>query len=40
MKEIPAPGAYEVIPSKTADRVRGPTFGISRKYYEKVLIPK
>jgi hypothetical protein len=38
MKEIPPPGAYF---ENTADiRSKGPTFGISHKFYEKVLIPK
>jgi hypothetical protein len=38
MKEIPPPGAY--FDAKTDIRAKGPTFGISHKYYEKVLIPK
>jgi hypothetical protein len=38
MKENPPPGAYFDIGSE--GRTKGPTFGISHKYYEKVLIPK
>jgi hypothetical protein len=38
MKEIPSPGAY--FESKSELHMKGPTFGISHKYYEKVLIPK
>ena len=38
MKENPAPGAYEALPGH--DDKKGKTFGISYKYYEKVMIPK
>jgi hypothetical protein len=37
MKENPAPGAYDSEPSKYD---KGRTFGISHRYYDKVLIPK
>ena len=37
MKENPAPGSYD---SACDIRNKGPTFGISRKFYEKVMIPK
>ena len=42
MKENPAPGAYMDYHSTTTNdfRPKGPTFGISYKYYEKVTIPK
>jgi len=41
MKEIPAPGAYFGETGKgSITRPRGPTFGISHKFYEKVTIPK
>ena len=43
MKENPSPGAYfDEHSSNTADsfRLKGPTFGIAHKYYEKVTIPK
>ena len=42
MKENPPPGAYFEHHSKTNNefRPKGPTFGISHKYYEKVTIPK
>lgn len=38
MKENPAPGAYEAEAESPAKK--GPTFGISYKYYEKVMIPR
>jgi hypothetical protein len=38
MKENPPPGAY--IDNAKELKNKGPTFGISHKYYEKVLIPK
>lgn len=38
MKENPPPGAY--IDSSKEVKTKGKTFGISHKYYEKVLIPK
>ncbi len=38
MKENPPPGAY--FDNKTEARIKGPTFGISHKFYEKVFIPK
>jgi hypothetical protein len=38
MKENPPPGAY--FDNNSDIRSRGPTFGISHKYYEKVMIPK
>jgi hypothetical protein len=40
MKENPAPGSYFDHGNRTEFRSRGPTFGISHKYYEKVTIPK
>ena len=42
MKENPAPGAYMDQHSTTTNdfRPKGPTFGISYKYYQKVTIPK
>jgi hypothetical protein len=45
MKENPAPGAYFDQYGGGGDgmiefRLKGPTFGISHKYYEKVTIPK
>ncbi len=41
MKENPAPGAYfEEGKASTHLRSRGPTFGISHRFYEKVTIPK
>ena len=39
MKDNPAPGSYFDQTSSSA-RIRGPTFGISHKYYERVMIPK
>jgi hypothetical protein len=38
MKENPPPGAY--FDSMMDVKRKGRTFGISHKYYEKVLIPK
>jgi hypothetical protein len=38
MKENPPPGAY--FDGQHDLRSRGPTFGLSHKYYEKVIIPK
>jgi hypothetical protein len=38
MKENPPPGAY--LESNADMRSKGPTFGISHKFYEKVMIPK
>jgi len=38
MKENPPPGAY--FDDKGSIHSRGPTFGLSHKYYQKVLIPK
>lgn len=38
MKELPAPGIY--FDGDTDLHNRGPTFGLSHKYYEKVLIPR
>ena len=38
MKDNPAPGAY--IETSSDSRPKGPTFGISHKFYEKVLIAK
>jgi hypothetical protein len=38
MKENPSPGAY--FESNGESKAKGPTFGISHKYYEKVTIPK
>ena len=41
MKENPAPGSYIDQHNTTVDfRSKGPTFGISYKHYEKVMIPK
>ena len=42
MKENPAPGAYLLGQqnSSTDLRPKGPSFGISHKYYEKVMLPK
>jgi hypothetical protein len=43
MKENPAPGAYfdqHASTSGTDFRIKGPSFGISFKYYEKVFIPR
>lgn len=41
MKENPAPGAYIGTHDKMNEfRPKGPTFGISYKFYEKVTIPK
>lgn len=41
MKENPAPGNYDKPQNVSTDfRPKGPTFGISHKYYEKVTIPK
>lgn len=37
MKENPAPGAYD---SESAKYDKGCTFGISHRYYDKVLVPK
>ena len=38
MKDNPAPGSY--FEEGGSARNRGPTFGISHKYYERVMIPK
>jgi hypothetical protein len=38
MKENPAPGSY--FDNLLRDSRKGPTFGISHKYYQKVMIPK
>lgn len=38
MKENPAPGSY--FDNLLRDSHKGPTFGISHKYYQKVMIPK
>lgn len=40
MKENPAPGAYFEQPKLREVRAKGPTFGISYKFYEKVTIPR
>ena len=41
MKQNPAPGSYDKQFNVSTDfRPKGPTFGISHKYYEKVTIPK
>lgn len=41
MKENPAPGSYIGAHDKSHEfKPKGPTFGISHKYYEKVTIPK
>jgi hypothetical protein len=38
MKENPPPGAY--FDDKNGLASKGPTFGLSHKYYQKVVIPK
>ena len=38
MKDNPSPGAYNE--SKNDYNNRGPSFGLSYKYYQKVMIPK
>lgn len=38
MKDNPAPGSY--FDTGYDSRNRGPTFGISHKHYEKVMIPR
>ena len=38
MKENPPPGAY--FDDKNGQTSKGPTFGLSHKYYQKVIIPK
>ena len=38
MKENPPPGAY--FDDKNNPNSKGPTFGLSHKYYQKVIIPK
>lgn len=38
MKENPPPGAY--FDDKNGGNSKGPTFGLSHKYYQKVIIPK
>ncbi len=38
MKENPPPGAY--FEDKNGQTLKGPTFGLSHKYYQKVIIPK
>ena len=41
MKENPAPGSYMSDKNLSSDfRPKGPTFGISHKHYEKVMLPK
>lgn len=38
MKENPPPGAY--IDDNGSFKSKGPSFGLSHKYYQKVIIPK
>jgi len=38
MKENPPPGAY--FDDRHNINSKGPTFGLSHKYYQKVIIPK
>ena len=40
MKEYPAPNTYGTIETKSINKQKGKTFGISREFYEKVLVPK
>ena len=40
MKENPAPGAYDRQTAPSDFRPKGPTFGISHKHYERVMIPR